>query len=259
MTGALDAAQRQRMSRNGLSPLDTGQALRLFDAGLHGGRPHLVPALLDLAALRRQADAGQLPAPLRGLVRARRRVVEGGGDGGPSFAQRLAGTPEAERGRLVEELVKAQVIEVLGYPPATVVPSGQTFTGLGFDSLTAVELRNRLTALTGIRLPASLIFDCPTPAALADFLLVDAVPPKPEPGLLAELDRLEAAFAATAPEELERLAADDETRTAVAVRLRTLVTRWSDATARPDDVSQALDDASDDELFDFIDQKFGRS
>ncbi len=259
MTGALDAAQRQRMSRNGLSPLDTGQALRLFDAGLHGGRPHLVPALLDLAALRRQADAGQLPSPLRGLVRARRRVVEGGGDGGPSFAQRLAGTPEAERGRLVEELVKAQVIEVLGYPPATVVPSGQTFTGLGFDSLTAVELRNRLTALTGIRLPASLIFDCPTPAALADFLLVDAVPPKPEPGLLAELDRLEAAFAATAPEELERLAADDETRTAVAVRLRTLVTRWSDATARPDDVSQALDDASDDELFDFIDQKFGRS
>ncbi|MEW2380320.1 type I polyketide synthase [Micromonospora sp. NPDC047812] len=259
MTGALDAAQRQRMSRNGLSPLDTDQALRLFDASLRGGRPHLVPALLDPAALRRQADAGQLPAPLRGLVRARRRVVDGGGDGGPSFAQRLAGTPEAERGRLVEDLVKAQVIEVLGFPPATVVPSGQTFTGLGFDSLTAVELRNRLTALTGIRLPASLIFDCPTPAALADFLLVDAAPPAPEAGLLAELDRLEAAFAATGPEELERLAGDDETRTAVAVRLRALVTRWSDATDRPADVSQALDDASDDELFDFIDQKFGRS
>ncbi|MFG1892373.1 SDR family NAD(P)-dependent oxidoreductase [Micromonospora sp. NPDC049051] len=259
MTGALDAAQRQRMSRNGLSPLDTDQALRLFDASLRGGRPHLVPALLDTAALRRQADAGQLPAPLRGLVRARRRVADGGGDGGPSFAQRLAGTPEAERGRLVEDLVKAQVIEVLGYPPATVVPSGQTFTGLGFDSLTAVELRNRLTALTGIRLPASLIFDCPTPAALADFLLVDAAPPAPETSLLAELDRLEAAFAATGPEELERLAGDDETRTAVAVRLRALVTRWSDATDRPADVSQALDDASDDELFDFIDQKFGRS
>ncbi|MFG1760892.1 type I polyketide synthase [Micromonospora echinofusca] len=258
MTGALDAAQRQRMSRNGLSPLDTEQALRLFDASLRCGRPHLVPALLDPAALRRQADAGQLPAPLRGLVRARRRVL-GGGDGGPSFAQRLAVTPEAERGRLVEDMVKAQVIEVLGYPPATVVPSGQTFTGLGFDSLTAVELRNRLTTLTGIRLPASLIFDCPTPAALADFLLVDAAPPAPEAGLLAELDRLEAAFAATGPEELERLAGDDETRTAVAVRLRALVTRWSDATDRPADVSQALDEASDDELFDFIDQKFGRS
>ncbi|SCL26506.1 Acyl transferase domain-containing protein [Micromonospora pallida] len=260
MTGALDATQRQRMSRNGLSPLGADQALHLFDASLRGGRPHLVPALLDPAALRRQSDAGQLPAPLRGLVRARRRVVDGGGDGGgPSFAQRLAGTPEAERGRLVEDLVKAQVIEVLGYPPATVVPSGQTFTGLGFDSLTAVELRNRLAALTGIRLPASLIFDCPTPAALADFLLVDAAPPASEAGLLAELDRLEAAFAATGPEELERLVGDDETRTAVAVRLRALVTRWSDATDRPADVSQALDDASDDELFDFIDQKFGRS
>ncbi|MEU4776198.1 SDR family NAD(P)-dependent oxidoreductase [Micromonospora sp. NPDC023644] len=259
MTGALDAAQRQRMSRNGLSPLDTGQALDLFDASLRGGRPHLVPALLDPAALRRQADAGQLPAPLRGLVRARRRVVDGVVDGGPSFAQRLVGTPEAERGRLVEDMVKAQVVEVLGYPPATVVPSGQTFTGLGFDSLTAVELRNRLTAVTGIRLPASLIFDCPTPAALADFLLADAAPPAPASSLLAELDRLEAAFAATGPEELERLAGDDETRTAVAVRLRALVTRWSDATDRPADVSQALDEASDDELFDFIDQKFGRS
>nr|WP_247686684.1 type I polyketide synthase [Micromonospora sp. C31] len=259
MTGSLDAAQRQRMSRNGLSPLDTDQALRLFDASVHGGRPHLVPVLLDTAALRRQADAGQLAAPLRGLVRARRRVLDGGGDGGPSFTQRLAATPEAERGRLVEDLIKAQVIEVLGYPPATVVPSGQTFTGLGFDSLTAVELRNRLTALTGIRLPASLIFDCPTPAALADFLLVDAAPAPPQAGLLAELDRLEAAFAATGPEELERLAGDDETRTSVAVRLRALVTRWSDATDRPADVSQALDGASDDELFDFIDQKFGRS
>ncbi|SCL72006.1 Acyl transferase domain-containing protein [Micromonospora citrea] len=259
MTGTLDAAQRQRMSRNGLSPLDTDHGLRLFDAALRGGRPHLVPALLDLAALRRQSDTGQLPAPLRGLVRARRRVADGARDGGPSFAQRLAGTPEAERGRLVEELIKAQVVEVLGYPPATVVPSAQTFTGLGFDSLTAVELRNRLTAATGIRLPASLIFDCPTPAALADFLLADVAPPAPAPSLLAELDRLEAAFGATGPDELARLAGDDETRTAVAVRLRALVTRWSDATDRPADVSQAIDDASDDELFDFIDQKFGRS
>ncbi|MGK5673441.1 type I polyketide synthase [Micromonospora sp. URMC 106] len=259
MTGGLDDAQRQRMSRNGLRPLDTGQALRLFDASLRGGRPHLVPALLDLAALRRRSDAGQLAAPLRGLVRARRRVADGGAEGGPSFARRLAGTPEADRSRLVEDLVKAQVVDVLGYPPATVIPSGQTFTGLGFDSLTAVELRNRLTSVTGIRLPASLIFDCPTPAALADFLLADIAPPAPASDLLAELDRLEAAFAATGPDELERLAGDDETRSAVAVRLRALVTRWSDATDRPADVSQAIDDASDDELFDFIDQKFGRS
>ncbi|MCX4390244.1 type I polyketide synthase [Micromonospora peucetia] len=259
MTGGLDAAQRQRMSRNGLNPLDTAQALDLFSASLRGGRAHLVPALLDTAALRRQSDTGQLPAPLRGLVRARRRVLDAGGDAGPSFPQRLAGTPEAERGRLVEELVKAQVIEVLGYPSSTVIPSGQTFTGLGFDSLTAVELRNRLTTVTGIRLPASLIFDSPTPAALADFLLADVAPPAPASGLLTELDRLEAAFAATEPDELERLAADDETRTAVAVRLRALVTRWSDATDRLADVSQAIDDASDDELFDFIDQKFGRS
>jgi acyl carrier protein len=218
-----------------------------------------VPALLDLAALRRRSDTGQLPAPLRGLVRAPRRVVDGGADGGLSFAQRLAGTPEADRSRLVEDLVKAQVVDVLGYPPATVIPSGQTFTGLGFDSLTAVELRNRLTSVTGIRLPASLIFDCPTPAALADFLLADIAPPAPASALLTELDRLEAAFAATGPDELERLAGDDETRAAVAARLRALVTRWSDATDRPADVSQAIDDASDDELFDFIDQKFGRS
>ncbi|MEE3920947.1 beta-ketoacyl reductase [Micromonospora sp. BRA006-A] len=161
------------MSRNGLSPLGTGQALRLFDNGLHGGRPHLVPALLDLAALRRQADAGLLPA-LRGLVRApaarrrgrrrRRPVLRAAPRRHARGRTRPAGGgPGQGAGHRGARL-----------PPATVVPSGQTFTGLGFDSLTAVELRNRLTALTGIRLPASLIFDCPTPAALADFLLVDA-------------------------------------------------------------------------------------
>ncbi|NBE84458.1 type I polyketide synthase [Micromonospora rubida] len=261
MTGSLDAAQRQRLSRNGLNPLGTDQALALFDAGLRGGRPHLVPALLDVAALRRQSDAGNLPAPLRGLVRVSRRASGGTGSGGtgPSFAERLAGTPDADRGRLVEDLVKGQVIEVLGYPSSTVVPSGQTFTGLGFDSLTAVELRNRLTAATGVRLPASLIFDCPTPAALAEFLLADVAPAGPASTLLAELDRLEAAFAAAGPDDLERLAADEETRAAVATRLKALATRWSDATGGPGDVTQAIDDASDDELFDLIDQKFGRS
>ncbi|MFI0797005.1 type I polyketide synthase [Micromonospora rubida] len=262
MTGNLDAAQRQRLSRNGLNPLGTGQALALFDASLRGGRPHLVPALLDVAALRRQSDTGSLPAPLRGLVRAPRRATGttgGTGGTGPSFAERLAGTPDADRGRLVEDLVKGQVIEVLGYPSSTVIPSGQTFTGLGFDSLTAVELRNRLTAATGVRLPASLIFDCPTPAALADFLLADVAPAGPASTLLAELDRLEAAFAAAGPDDLERLAADEETRAAVATRLKALATRWSDATGESGDVSQAIDDASDDELFDLIDQKFGRS
>ncbi|WP_117673245.1 type I polyketide synthase, partial [Micromonospora sp. MW-13] len=261
MTGNLDAAQRQRLSRNGLGPLGTGQALALFDASLRGGRPHLVPALLDVAALRRQSATGHLPAPLRGLVRAPRRAAGATASGGtgPSFAERLAGTPDADRGRLVEDLVKGQVIEVLGYPSSTVIPSGQTFTGLGFDSLTAVELRNRLTAATGVRLPASLIFDCPTPAALADFLLADVAPAAPTSTLLAELDRLEAAFAAAGPDDLERLAADEETRTAVATRLKALAARWSDATGGPGDVTQAIDDASDDELFDLIDQKFGRS
>ncbi|MDI5943480.1 acyl carrier protein, partial [Micromonospora sp. DH15] len=126
-----------------------------------------LPVRLDLAALRALATVDHLPAPLRGLagVRTRRNAAGAAAPAG-NFRDRIADAPDAERRRLVEELVTGQVAEVLGYATAAAVAPGQSFTELGFDSLTAVDLRNRLTTRTGLTLPATLVFDHPTPEAL---------------------------------------------------------------------------------------------
>ncbi|RKN03007.1 type I polyketide synthase, partial [Streptomyces radicis] len=156
----------------GMSGRNTGEALpddeglRLFDTAVGIDLPLLVPMRLDLAALR----GAEVAPVLRGLVRGRaRRVVEDG------MAAHLATLPEAERARTLLDLVRRQVAAVLGHSgPADVDPE-RAFTDLGFDSLSALELRNRLNAATGLRLPATLIFDHPTSADLADQLLADLV------------------------------------------------------------------------------------
>ncbi|MFI2649860.1 type I polyketide synthase [Micromonospora fulviviridis] len=252
MTRDLGATGRERLARQGIVPLATDRALALFDASRRCRQPLLLPVHLDLAALRTGAGRDHLPAPLRGLAGgpARRAAAPAGG-----LRDRLAAAPAEDRRRLVEELVAGQVAEVLGYASTATVGPDRSFTELGFDSLTAVDLRNRLTTRTGLSLPATLVFDHPTPAALTGHLLAQLGPGPAAPTLLDELDRLEAAFAATPPETLAELAADEEIRSTVAARLRALLTRWDGDGG----VTATLDDASDDELFDFIDSRFGRS
>ncbi|MEV0611644.1 SDR family NAD(P)-dependent oxidoreductase, partial [Polymorphospora rubra] len=259
MTRDLGAARRQRMARQGIAGLGTTQALDLFDAARRSLRPLLVPVRLDRAALRDLPTLDHLPPPLRGLAGVRPRRAAGT-PRPAAFLDRIAGASDEDRRRLVADLVDGHVGEVLGHPPGTRVTSGQSFTELGFDSLTAVELRNRLTGVTGLPLPATLVFDHPTPEALTAHLLAGLGPGRAAPTLLDELDRLESAFAATPPDALRTLATDEETRSVVAARLRGLVSRWEDATGAPVVApASAIDDASDDELFDFIDSKFGRS
>ena len=168
MAGDLGEADLARLERMGVGALPARQALELFDAALGLDAALLAPVKLDLAALRAQARAGLLPALLRGLAPAPRRA-----DADGSLAQRLAAVPAADRERVVLELVQAQVAAVLGHASAAAVGPDRAFKDLGFDSLSAVELRNRLTQATGVRLPATLVFDHPSPVAVARFLLAE--------------------------------------------------------------------------------------
>ncbi|MEU4930102.1 type I polyketide synthase [Streptomyces yokosukanensis] len=172
MTGTLDETDLTRISRGGVAPLETEEGVALFDAAVHGADPAVLPVKLDMASLRAQ---GEGLAPLfRGLVPVRRAGAAGGqaaAGGADALRERLAGLLEAEREAFLTELVQDHVATILGYRSAQDVGRTLAFKELGFDSLAAVELRNRLTAATGLRLPATLVFDHPTPAGLAGHLL----------------------------------------------------------------------------------------
>ncbi|MFF4528964.1 SDR family NAD(P)-dependent oxidoreductase [Streptomyces sp. NPDC001407] len=193
MTGALDDTDRSRISRGGVAPLESAEGLALFDAALRAQDPAVLPVKLDLAALRAQGDA---LAPLfRGLVPYRRQSVAGRpAAGADSLRHRLAGLLGPEREPVLTDLVRTHVAAVLGYRSAEAVERDKAFRELGFDSLAAVELRNGLSAATDLRLPATVVFDYPTPAELARYLLTELV------------DGLEAAPEQAAP----TVAADDE-------------------------------------------------
>ncbi|WP_246258621.1 type I polyketide synthase, partial [Amycolatopsis anabasis] len=169
MAGELDDSDRARMARGGIRPLSEEDGLALFDAALGAGRTVLAPMALDLGAVVRQSG-GAVPAAFRGLVRTpARRVARSTGSGG-SLAERLAAMPGEEQDRTVRAIVREEVAQVLGHPSPDEVEPTKAFQEMGFDSLTALELRNRLNESTGLRLSATLIFDYPTPLALAQHL-----------------------------------------------------------------------------------------
>ncbi|MER5363384.1 SDR family NAD(P)-dependent oxidoreductase, partial [Streptomyces sp. NPDC002785] len=172
MTGELDATDKSRMSRSGVLGLSSAEGLALFDAAHQVGEAFLVPMQLDLAPLA-GAPVGMVPALLRGLVRGgttRRTAETGTGSDAASLVERLVRLPEAERDAALLELVRTQVAVVLGHDSPDAVEANRAFKDLGFDSLTAVEFRNRLGAAAGLRLPATLVFDYPSPTALAGYL-----------------------------------------------------------------------------------------
>ncbi|MEV6975261.1 type I polyketide synthase [Kitasatospora sp. NPDC093806] len=256
MAGALDETTLGRMRRSGVLPLGPQDGLALFDAALAGPDPTSLPVRLDPAALRQAGP--DLPPLLRGLAGpstgAGARPDSGAAE---ELKRRLAGLSEEDRARALLDLVRAQVTVVLGHSATASVDADRAFGELGFDSLTAVELRNRLITATGLRLPATLVFDYPTSAELARHL--DAELPRSDASsaapVLAELDRLEAVLAA--------VAADHPERARIADRLRAVAARWSDPHGPGHEHTAGagleLESADDDEVFDFITNELGIS
>ncbi len=168
MTRSLGASGLRRLARTGTLPLSVDDGLALFDTAVAGPDAVAVPVRLDLPALRAR-DA--VPPVLRGLVRPRARRGTAASVAASGLAQRLARLSTVERADTVLELVRAQVASVLGHTGTDRVDADRSFADLGFDSLTAVELRGQLAAATGLRLPATLIFDHPTIGALSAYVL----------------------------------------------------------------------------------------
>ncbi|OEV13520.1 type I polyketide synthase, partial [Streptomyces nanshensis] len=167
MTGGLTETDMRRLERSGMPPLTAEHGLELLDAALATGEPALVPARLEPSVLRTQDDVSPL---LRGLVRTRTRRTAAGSRAAGSLVRRLSALPESERLDVLTDLVRAEVATVLGHADAASVDVSRAFRDLGFDSLTAVALRNRLTEVTGLRLPATLVFDHPNATVLAAYL-----------------------------------------------------------------------------------------
>ncbi|MGW5640389.1 beta-ketoacyl reductase, partial [Streptomyces sp. NPDC003832] len=258
LTGHMEERDRARLSQGALVPMSSELGLELFDRALTVDEPQLVVSPVDMGELRALASAGGLPGLLRGLIRGpamSRRVVAsaepGGGAGG--LEGRLAGLSEPERERLLLDLVRSHVAAVLGHAEAGSVEAELPFKDLGFDSLTAVELRNRLNTATGMRLPATLVFDHPTPTALVHHIRSQVVlpdTPGTEPTLTAELERLERVIAGASGDEVVSHRITD--------RLRALLTTLEGALpAAAADDEDDLDDATDDELFDLLDSELG--
>ncbi|MEO3845056.1 SDR family NAD(P)-dependent oxidoreductase, partial [Streptomyces sp. B22F1] len=259
LSGHLSDADVARLSRTGILPLATAEGLALLDEAVALGDAAVVPARLSTRA----EEGVAVPAVLRQVVRPARRTAAADDSpaAGGSRAQ-LTELPAAERSEALVRLVRTHAAAVLGHGSANSVPRDAAFKTIGFDSLAAVELRNRLNAATGLRLPATAVFDNPTAEALA--ALVDgelpgapatAAPADAGAGSLGELEDMLAAGAL-----------DEQEQTRLAARLKALLWQLEDvrqggaqeAGPTAEEPGGALDAASDEEMFAMIDRELGR-
>ncbi|WP_370644565.1 type I polyketide synthase [Actinoplanes sp. L3-i22] len=174
MSGELSAADLRRLARSGVSPIGAEQGMRLLDAATALDAGTLVPINLDVRSLESTEDrAGAL---FRALARPARKAAAPAPETTEAFARQLAALPAADRLALLVDLVRNQAATTLGHPDAGGIEAGRAFNDLGFDSLTAVEFRTGLGSAVGLRLPATLVFDHPTPADVAGYLLDELAP-----------------------------------------------------------------------------------
>jgi acyl carrier protein len=248
MTGHLSGGDLARMARAGVLALSSDQGLGLFDAAFGADRALVAPVSLDMATLRARARAGELPALFGGLVRGPVRAARANAE--RSLARSLVGLGDTERGRVILQFVRAEAASVLGHASAGAIEPQRAFKELGFDSLTAVELRNRLVAATGLRLPPTLIFDHPNPTALATHILDRLEQPERVTvgAVQAELEKLEAMLLTIADDDIERAE--------MTVGLQAFLAGLRGRGMLPEELlDDELEAASDDDMLDLIDRE----
>ncbi|WP_253195696.1 phosphopantetheine-binding protein, partial [Streptomyces sp. JHA26] len=254
-----------RMERFGLPPMEPGLAVKAMEQAITG--PDACPVITDVDWSRFAKElTGSRTSVLFGEiaeVRQLHQVVsefteDSSAEHAVPLAENLAALPAAERESLLLDLIRKHTATVLGHASHTGIDAERGFFEMGLDSLTAVELRNRLNAATGLKLRPTTLFDYASPSALAHHLLGELVPEHdaPEKALPVEIDRLEAVLTA--------LPQDDIARTKAVVRLQAMLAKLDQPGAAftegtgPDDAADAdLEDASLDELFDVIDRELG--
>lgn len=245
ITGHLSERDRGRMRRDGLTPLADDEGLALFDMARHSGSSTATPARLDLDALRALGDPAELPPVLRGLLHGRRRAADSGATQAATLTARLTGLDPAEQERIVLGVIRSHAAAVLGHESRDGVPADTAFTELGFDSLGAVEFRNRLKTATGVQLSTTVVFDYPNATKLARYIRDEIAPVhNPADEITGQVAALAARCAAA------ELAPDQVTE--VVDRLGELMRALSGTagTGAIDDI----DSADDDALFGLIDQ-----
>ncbi|SBT95706.1 Short-chain dehydrogenase, partial [Streptomyces sp. DI166] len=244
------------LRRRGLTGLDPDLALVAMERLASGDDPAAVVARVDWARFAPAFAAARTTALLTGIREAQEALEDAAsGAGADALRARLAGLDAEARTAALVELVREQAAVVLGHARIDAVDPTRAFREAGFDSLTAVELRNRLGAATGLHLPATLVFDYPAPADVARHLDSELAGPGGTgagSGVVAELDRLAQTLAAEAR-------TGGEAHQEITERLRNLLALWTGTDPHTDDGTDALESASDDEMFDLIDKELGIS
>ncbi|MFG2911232.1 type I polyketide synthase [Kitasatospora sp. NPDC048286] len=255
--GMADHGAVRDAGRNlGISAMNPDQALTALRRALESGETTLTVADVDWTRFAPAFGAARPSPLLADLPEVQGLAAAGGGDNAvpDGFAQKLAALTGGERKRALVDLVCTQAATVLGYGAAGGIDPSTAFRDLGFDSLTSVDLRNRLSTAAGVALPATLVFDYATPAALAEHLgteLGEGEDGSSADLLLAELDRLEAAFGGLKVEEIEQ--------GRFTARLQAMLNGLTEtlSAAGGESVAGRLENASADDVFAFIDNELG--
>ncbi|MCH0567611.1 MULTISPECIES: SDR family NAD(P)-dependent oxidoreductase, partial [unclassified Streptomyces] len=251
-----ERARRQQLRRRGLPEMAPELALDAMTGTIGQAEAAYVVADVDwelfapaFTAVRASPLLGGLPEVDRVLSRADADSDAGSSDAADNLRRSMTGLPETEQQRLLTDLVRTEIAAALGHAGPEAVPAARALKDLGLDSLAAVRLRNRLGAVTGLRLPATLVFDHPSPAAVGAFLHAEMAPAPSSAPVDEELDTLQSLIAAHRD--------DPAVRERIGARLQTLLAELTGQDAAAVAVAAQLEEASDDDIFAFIDSELG--